>query len=423
MISNIATGQQSTLTAREAVTRAEPLAKQWAADATLIFVGTAIVPGMYANGKADAWACGYYSAAKDSARNYYAALIGPVSYEPKPPNGYPSLQPLSSNWRDSDGAGHAAEANGGRLFRAAHPDAIVQAALFYGVPGSKGEWGLWWWFTYVSPKDTALIKFVLSAMTFVPPPQWIVTNYQPPLGQDISFTAEGGGRLAVLNFSSGKLDSVRLEVFPGLLPDTTGAKKAVLRYFNIIPYPANAVFEATLTLNYAQEEFNLSGIRDEAGLKLYRNAGDDWKLIGGTADPERNVVTVSGITKFSAWAIAHPNDQPLEVEESDGSLPADFELAQNYPNPFLSEAKLRSTGNPATVIEYQLLRPAEVEISIFNLQGQKVVTLVRGYQIAGSHKIIWKGTDESGRNVASGVYLYQLKAGNFVQVKKMLVVR
>jgi flagellar hook assembly protein FlgD len=92
-------------------------------------------------------------------------------------------------------------------------------------------------------------------------------------------------------------------------------------------------------------------------------------------------------------------------------LPSAFELAQNYPNPF----------NPETVIEYQLPRAAEVEITIFNLRGQKVAALVQGQQPAGSHKIIWDGQDESGRRVASGVYLYQLQAGKLVAMKKMLI--
>jgi hypothetical protein len=385
------------------------------------------------NGKADAWACGYYSATKDSARNYYAALGGPVSYEPIPPAGYPSLQPVGANWRDSDAAGPSAERRGGAQFRAAHPDAVVAAMLSYGAPGPKGEWGLWWWFFYASPKDSTLIRIVLSATTFAPPPQWIVTSYQPPLGQEIPFTTEGDARLAVLNFSSGKLDSVRLEVFPGLLPDTTGTKKAVLRYFNIIPYPANAVFEATLTLHYAQEEFNLSGIRDEAGLKLYRQIGNNWELVGGAADTAGNFVIATGVTKFSTWAIANPNDQPLAVRQANERVPANFELAQNFPNPFLSGAKSPALGgrNPETVIEYQLPKASEVEISIFNLQGQKVATLVRGQQTAGAHKIIWNGADEFGRRVASGVYLYQLKVGDpstssgqrFVAVRKMLVLR
>ena len=94
-------------------------------------------------------------------------------------------------------------------------------------------------------------------------------------------------------------------------------------------------------------------------------------------------------------------------------------MQQNYPNPF----------NPETVIEYQLARASQVEVSIFNLQGQKVATLVRDYCTAGFHKVVWNGMDETNRPIASGVYLYQLKVvypasggtGQFVQVKKMLV--
>ncbi len=109
-------------------------------------------------------------------------------------------------------------------------------------------------------------------------------------------------------------------------------------------------------------------------------------------------------------------------------LPSAFELAQNYPNPFplRNGSASRKSGsaladNFQTVIEYRLSRAAEVEISIFNLRGQKVATLVRGPQAAGRHKIIWDGEDESGRRVASGVYLYRLKADKFTAVKKMLV--
>lgn len=95
------------------------------------------------------------------------------------------------------------------------------------------------------------------------------------------------------------------------------------------------------------------------------------------------------------------------------SIPSAFVLEQNYPNPF----------DPETTIEYQLPHAAEVEISIFNLPGQKVTTLVKEYKTAGYHKLIWSGTDESGRLAASGVYLYHLKAGKFVAMKKMLLLR
>jgi hypothetical protein len=420
MIPSVAMSQR--LTAREAVERAAPAAAQWASDATLIFVGTAVVPGIYADGTAEAWACGYYSAMKDSAYNFYAAAIGPISFEPRPKEGYPSLHPLGASWGDSDAACSVAEARGGRQFRNEHGDAIVAAMISRGA-GSQGAAGLWWDFTYYSPADTAIIRFKLDAGTFAPQPQWIIVQRQPVTGADIAFLNSDDDTVAVVHLVSGSLDSIRVAVYAGLSPDTTGTKKAVLRYFDIAAYPENASFTATLTLSYKQEEFRLSQLDNEAGLKLFRHDGSSWQLIGGAADPVRNRVTASNVTKFSSWAIADPNDNPLRVEQNESVIPAGFALAQNYPNPFSSAAKSRSARNPETVIEYQLPRASEVEISIFNLQGQKVATLVEGRREAGSHQTIWNGRDESGRGAATGVYLYRLQAGDVLVTKKMLVGR
>ena len=100
---------------------------------------------------------------------------------------------------------------------------------------------------------------------------------------------------------------------------------------------------------------------------------------------------------------------PDAVEiEPDRDLPLSFMLDQNYPNPF----------NPSTTITYQVPNPAEVELSIYNLLGQKVATLVSKKQPAGQYQVEW---DASG--LASGIYYYMIKAGEFRQVKKMVLVR
>jgi hypothetical protein len=118
---------------------------------------------------------------------------------------------------------------------------------------------------------------------------------------------------------------------------------------------------------------------------------------------------------------------PVGVDDrrTNEELPRTFNLMSNYPNPFLSGAKSFALGggNPGTVIEYHLPRAAEVKVSIFNVQGQKVITLVRGYREAGYHKIIWKGTDEFGHPAAIGVYFYQLQTVDFVAARKMLLIR
>ena len=85
-----------------------------------------------------------------------------------------------------------------------------------------------------------------------------------------------------------------------------------------------------------------------------------------------------------------------------------FKIFPNYPNPF----------NPSTMINYQLSMTSDVELSIYNLLGQKVATLVSARQPAGSYKIQW---DAAG--YASGVYYYQLRAGEFQSVRKMILLR
>ncbi len=92
-----------------------------------------------------------------------------------------------------------------------------------------------------------------------------------------------------------------------------------------------------------------------------------------------------------------------------------FILEQNYPNPFNSE----------TTIGYQL-SPAgagEVEVSIYNLRGQKVRTLARAPQPAGRYEVKWNGRDDAGREAASGFYICRLRASPFVQNRKMLLLR
>ncbi len=90
-----------------------------------------------------------------------------------------------------------------------------------------------------------------------------------------------------------------------------------------------------------------------------------------------------------------------------------FELLPNYPNPF----------NPSTTISYRVPHNAHVTITIFNVLGQKVRTLVNQVQAAGEYTVQWDGKDDLGRNMSSGLYLYTLKAGKFHSIRKMLLVR
>lgn len=96
-----------------------------------------------------------------------------------------------------------------------------------------------------------------------------------------------------------------------------------------------------------------------------------------------------------------------------GSLPTEFRLDQNYPNPF----------NPDTRIGFSLPRQSDVTLEVFSLLGQLVATLHQGSVESGYHVLGWDGTDDSGSPVATGVYFYRLTAGDFVQTKKMVLLK
>lgn len=90
-----------------------------------------------------------------------------------------------------------------------------------------------------------------------------------------------------------------------------------------------------------------------------------------------------------------------------------FELYQNYPNPF----------NPLTQIRFHIPQPERVTLEIFNILGQKIKTVMNRKLTAGDYLVSWNGQNEHGQQVASGVYIYRLKAGDFTASRKMLLVR
>ena len=101
------------------------------------------------------------------------------------------------------------------------------------------------------------------------------------------------------------------------------------------------------------------------------------------------------------------------VDDTEGVIPSTYGLEQNYPNPF----------NPETTIRYQLAGKSEVSLKVYNLLGQDVATLVNTTQEPGVYRVQWNGTNQLGQKVATGVYLFQLKAGDFIMTRKMVMMR
>ena len=105
---------------------------------------------------------------------------------------------------------------------------------------------------------------------------------------------------------------------------------------------------------------------------------------------------------------------PTDInDELPQELPNSYSISQNYPNPF----------NLSTAIRYTLPARSQVTISIYNVMGQKVNTIVEVSKSAGSHTAYWDGTDKAGKVVSSGVYFYRLQAGYFVESKRMMLIK
>ncbi|MBI9031834.1 T9SS type A sorting domain-containing protein [bacterium] len=100
------------------------------------------------------------------------------------------------------------------------------------------------------------------------------------------------------------------------------------------------------------------------------------------------------------------------VSNSDSDLVPAYNL-RNYPNPF----------NPQTTISFNILKAGFVSLTVYNILGQKVTSLINAFKETGDHQIVWKGLDDNGHDVASGVYLYRIQVGKESKTKKMILMK
>jgi len=146
-----------------------------------------------------------------------------------------------------------------------------------------------------------------------------------------------------------------------------------------------------------------------------------------------NGCLVSGLSGVIWWRVRGLNSKgagpwsdsskstDVPKEEKDNLL-MKFSLSQNFPNPF----------NPSTTLPFHISckgqgasckSPLHITLTIFNVLGQRVRTLLDEDKLPGQYKVVWDGRDEFGKDVASGIYFYKLKSGDFSQTKKMILLR
>jgi hypothetical protein len=141
-----------------------------------------------------------------------------------------------------------------------------------------------------------------------------------------------------------------------------------------------------------------------------------WESIPCVVDTASGIITgqTDKLGIFAPIFVSWDTTTGVEEDADAGEkLPANPSLSQNYPNPF----------NQGTEIKYALPKSCNVSLTIYNLLGQKVRTLVNEYQNAGYKSAFWDGKDESGKDVSSGIYFYLLKTDDFKEAKKMTIIK
>lgn len=116
---------------------------------------------------------------------------------------------------------------------------------------------------------------------------------------------------------------------------------------------------------------------------------------------------------YDIYYLYSSNVSVTSAVKTDNSIPQKFLLNQNYSNPF----------NPSTTIGYNISQSGEVNITIYDIQGRIVKDVNEMQNIPGSYKYIWNGRNNFGSQVASGPYFYQVRYGNVVQTKKMILLK
>jgi hypothetical protein len=181
-------------------------------------------------------------------------------------------------------------------------------------------------------------------------------------------------------------------------------------------YLAGSINTSDTSWDYITIKYTSDG--DTAWVKSYNGPGSYYDIASAIAvyGCEDVYVTGSSIGDGTGYDFATIKYQsPGDVKDETGGRekPSEFALSQNYPNPF----------NPATKIEFTISKSGYVSLRIYDILGRKVRTLVSEHLSSGYKSVLWDGKNAVGKDVASGIYFYQLRIGDFSEAKKMLLLK
>ena len=225
----------------------------------------------------------------------------------------------------------------------------------------------------------------------------------------------GRSEIIIRGESNGKTvdDKFQITVLPedltfiSTLPDTNIRKDEKLEWhFDGLTPEETTEYRLEKVEKYSNGEWNPKS--NIEGVSINSSGKFVWSKNTEQEGKYRVIISVTdGIDKVKTSAIIEVSSQSA-VQESNQGIPDEYTLENNYPNPF----------NPITTIKYSLPEKSNVKISIYNMNGRKVETLIKTSKEAGYHQIKWNASD-----VASGVYFYRINAENFTEVKKCVLIK
>lgn len=231
-----------------------------------------------------------------------------------------------------------------------------------------------------------------------------------------AFTMSDSAVISVeMQHGSGTKDTISVTGYGRTLPAELQGKPSfgsVVGYYKISSSPSN--LSAVVNIKYKDTQLQNSQIAEKNLILSYYSDNDrKWHSLPTAVDTVNNVASAE-IDHFSYWALTDKNDAIIsDIENDNKNVPVEYSLEQNYPNPF----------NPSTSIRFKIARLEDLKITVYNILGQEVKTLIDKNMPVGNYEIQWDGTNNTGQRVASGIYFCLMKAGEFVETRKMMLLR
>ncbi len=302
-------------------------------------------------------------------------------------------------------------ADGLKILDTSDPNNIFEVGHYDTSPSSGGFAGAWGAFPFF-PSGKVLISDQASGL-------WIF-DYDENADTDISLTMTPDAFPVVIPPGGGSFDytitvtnntdmSKTVAIWTYAYRDGGGSTDdlAVINSVQFDPGQTKTFNRTQIVPNIDAGNFSYYA---KAG--TYRNtpvAGDGFSFQALRPNRRRHHKAIHA--DISKWNTLVSNEEVLQYE--DYTVPGDISLEPSYPNPF----------NPSTTINYSLDAAAKVNVSIYNVQGQKIKTLVNTFQSAGSQSLSWNATSDAGNVVAAGVYILRLEAGGVIKTQKLTLVK